>query len=128
MAVNPLSPTPQNPSYAYTTTAGRWSTSYAPSSAMKAEELLSSQGLSLAPTRPLGTMRMGHGEVLLAFNCTEAGRELTLTYAPEPDMTAAEVSKLMLLVTMVTHDAIHNYEDALTYVRANHLERHFRFS
>lgn len=87
-----------------------------------------SSNLSICPPKSqLMSMAWVNDKVLLKFFGTENGREVEAAYVPERDITAYELSLILQLQQLFIVAAGSYHVSALDYIRANHLERHFKF-
>lgn len=118
------SPSPQNQSYSgaisSTIVTG---TVYAASASLNG---LSSSDFTPISKLPICEIKMSNTNVSLVFNVSDNGNDVKLEFAPEPDMTVSELMKITMMTTVANCGRLSSTE-ALEYVRAHSLERHFNF-
>ena len=135
-------PTPQNPSYQGQVPAG--SVNSTVTTGILPAGTLSSTTVSINPfnglsaadltllsnhylnNKPVCELKMANANVSLVFNASDDQGDVKLEFAPEPDMTVSELMKITMMVTIANCGRLAS-TDALEYVRAHSLERHFKF-
>lgn len=119
------SPSPQNQSYSGASSSTiATGTVYTASASLNG--LTSSDFTPVNKLLPICEMKMSNTNVSLVFNVLDDGNDVKLEFAPEPDMTVSELMKITMMVTIANIGRLTS-TDALEYVRAHSLERHFKF-
>ena len=68
-----------------------------------------------------------NSDIFLEFNSEENGANIKIEYSPDPLMGVCDLSKIILLINLVTGYRV-DKRDIMTYVRKHNLERHFRIT
>jgi hypothetical protein len=73
---------------------------------------------------------MSDGDIMFEFNTFENGRNLQLTFDPEPTITVLELMRCQMLFTMAVAGGgtQANKDASIKYVRLHNLERHFKIT
>lgn len=135
---NPNSPTPQNPSYAGSSSCGYTVTTLPNGGVQVSGQALVSPGVytTMADAAPAmasrhePTMKLwmdGAYDINLQFTTCEGGQLINATFEPDIDMTAHDIMNLTLLTTYVSNNGI-NPADIMCFIRKKSLERHFRMT
>lgn len=65
-----------------------------------------------------------HDEIVISIETTENNRNLIAEFTPEPTITLTDNIKIVKLFTLLDFKPSHA-KDAMRYIRAHNLERHF---
>jgi len=77
---------------------------------------------------PIGAMGWAaDNSIWLRFHSSENGKDITMIFEPEADITVKELMHLNMLTTLLVAQGVAMREQPLAYIRKYHLERHFKF-
>lgn len=121
---NTYSPTPQNPSYQGSIASG----SIASGTIAYTSVIVNGfNGIGFADMTPVASMTLNGADVELVLNAIENGQNLKLEFMPEANLTPNELVKIMMFVDLIKTGSVKK-DGVMPFVRANSLERHFKFT
>lgn len=83
--------------------------------------------LAVNAPRPRMSVKLDGATISLKFDGEENGKAVSMSFKPEETITAKDLSKVVLLSTLLMSGVPIKSTDVVSFIRTNNLEKHFDF-